>query len=50
MKIKVVVSDAMQWRYVYYRTAPIGRNSAQGFSPQLTPKQMLEWEFSAAST
>ncbi len=42
MKAKVVVSDAMQWRYVYYRTAPIGRNFAEGFSPQLTPKQMLE--------
>lgn len=42
MKIKVVVADSMQRYYEYYRTAPIGRNFAEMFSPQLTPKQMLE--------
>jgi hypothetical protein len=38
---KVVVNDRMQKDYVYYRTAPVGRNFASGFEPQLTPKQML---------
>jgi hypothetical protein len=42
MKVKVVVSDVMQPRYVYYRTEPIGKHFANGFSPQLSPKQMLE--------
>ena len=41
MKRKVVVNDRMQRGYVYYRTAPAGRNFASGFAPQLTPKQML---------
>ena len=31
----------MQKGYVYHRTEPVGRNFAAGFSPQLTPKQML---------
>jgi len=38
---KVVVNDRMQRGYVYYCTAPIGRNFATGFQPQLTPKEML---------
>jgi hypothetical protein len=42
MSIKVVVDDRMQRGYVYYRTAPIGRQFAPDFQPQLTPKQMLE--------
>ncbi|MCM3881138.1 MAG: hypothetical protein ND807_13600 [Vicinamibacterales bacterium] len=41
-KRKVVVRDKMQRGYVYYRTEPIGRNFAQEFNPQLTPKQMLQ--------
>lgn len=39
--VKVVVRDVMQSGYVYYRTEPIGRNFADGFEPQLTPKEML---------
>ena len=42
MSIKVVVDDRMQRGYVYYRTAPIGRQFAPDFQPQLTPKQMLK--------
>jgi hypothetical protein len=41
MKQRVVVKDRMQRGYVYWRTAPIGRNFAPEFRPQLTPKQML---------
>nr|MCU0237756.1 hypothetical protein [Acidobacteriota bacterium] len=32
----------MQKGYVYYLTEPMGKNSHLGFSPELTPKQMLE--------
>ena len=32
----------MQQEYVYYRTEPAGRNFAPVFTPELTPKQMLE--------
>jgi len=32
----------MQQGYVYYRTEPVGRNFDPGFTPELTPKQMLE--------
>jgi hypothetical protein len=39
--IRVVVSDKMQGRYVYYRTEPIGSNFDPRFTPDLTPKQML---------
>jgi hypothetical protein len=42
MKRTVVVNDKMQKGYVYHRTEPIGRNFAPGFTPELTPKQMLE--------
>jgi len=38
---RVVVNDRMQRGYVYYRIAPAGRNFAPGFTPELTPKQML---------
>jgi len=41
MTRKVIVNDRMQQGYIYYRTEPVGRNVAQGFEPQLTPKQML---------
>ena len=32
----------MQRGFVYYRTQPIGRNFAPGFTPELTPREMLE--------
>ena len=41
MTRRVVVNDRMQRGYVYYRTAPVGRQFAPGFQPQLTPAQML---------
>jgi hypothetical protein len=41
MRRKVVVNDRMQKGYVYHRTEPVGRNFAPGFTPELTPKQML---------
>jgi hypothetical protein len=41
VNIRVVVHDTMQDGYVYYRTEPPGRNFAPGFTPDLTPKQML---------
>ncbi|HUK35690.1 MAG TPA: hypothetical protein VLV86_17350 [Vicinamibacterales bacterium] len=31
----------MQRHYVYFLTEPAGRNFAPGFTPELTPKQML---------
>jgi hypothetical protein len=40
--IRVVVNDKMQWRYIYHRTEPVGKNFHPDFKPQLTPKQMLE--------
>lgn len=42
MKRKVVVNDRMQKDHVYYRTEPAGRHFAPGFTPQLSPKQMLQ--------
>jgi hypothetical protein len=39
--VKVVVNDTMQKGYVYFRTEPVGKNYGPGFSPKLTPKQML---------
>jgi len=39
--IRVEVNDRMQKRYVYYRTKSIGREFRRGFSPDLSPKQML---------
>ena len=41
-RIRVVVNDKMQRGYVYYRIEPIGRNFDSRFSPQLTPKEMLQ--------
>ena len=40
--IRVEVNDLMQQGYVYYRTEPVGRNFHADFSPELTPKEMLE--------
>ena len=37
----VAVNDKMQSGYIYYRTELIGRNFATGFTPELTPRQML---------
>ncbi len=39
---RVVVNDRMQRGYVYFRTAPPGRQFAAAFRPELTPKQMLK--------
>ena len=39
---KIIVNDIMQKGYVYYRTEPAGKNFHPDFSPDLTPKQMLE--------
>ena len=39
---RVVVNDRMQQGYVYYRVAPVGRDFAAVFRPQLTPQQMLQ--------
>ena len=39
---KVIVNDRMQQEYVYYLVEPAGKNFHPGFSPELTPKQMLE--------
>lgn len=41
-RIRVIVNDRMQRKYVYYRTEPAGKNFHPDFKPQLTPKQMLE--------
>lgn len=38
----VVVNDKMQQNYVYELSEPIGRNFATLFTPELTPKEMLE--------
>jgi len=42
VKNNVVVNDRIQRGYVYHRTEPIGRHVAPGFTPELTPKQMLQ--------
>lgn len=39
---KVIVNDLMQKNYIYYLIEPMGKNFGPGFSPELTPKQMLE--------
>ncbi len=39
--IRVVVNDLMQTAYVYYRIEPAGRNFDEGFSPDLTPRELL---------
>ena len=38
---KVIVNDLMQTNYIYYLTEPTGKNFHSGFTPELTPKQML---------
>jgi hypothetical protein len=40
-KRSVTVNDRMQQGYVYYLTAPIGRNFHPDFKPELTPQEML---------
>jgi hypothetical protein len=42
MKRKVTVNDLMQTGYVYYCTEQVGSISHRGFSPELTPGEMLE--------
>ena len=37
----MLVNDRMQQGYAYHRTEPAGRHFAQGFRPELTPKEML---------
>lgn len=39
---RIVVHDRMQQGYMYYLTAPVGRQFAPGFVPDLTPRQMLQ--------
>jgi len=41
MKRNVIVHDRMQHGYVYWCTAPVGRDFAPAFKPELTPKDML---------
>lgn len=41
-KRRVLVNDLMQQDFVYYLTEPVGENFHSGFSPELTPKEMLE--------
>ncbi|MCU0615068.1 MAG: hypothetical protein MUD09_08315 [Desulfobacterales bacterium] len=41
-KRKVIVNDLMQKNYVYYLPEHIGKNFHPDFSPELTPKQLLE--------
>ena len=41
MRKKVIITDPMQHGYVYCGTEPVGRNFAPGFTPDLTPKEML---------
>src|SRR4051812_9168035 len=39
--VRVVVNDRMQKPYAYWRTKPVGKNFRPGFTPELTPSQML---------
>ncbi len=41
MRKKIVINDKMQKGY-YYLTEPEGQNFDSGFTPELTPRQMLE--------
>lgn len=41
MNTKITINDTMQTGH-YYLTEPIGENFSESFSPELTPKQMLE--------
>ena len=38
----IVVNDKMQKNYAYFLSAPMGKNFAPDFIPDLSPKQMLE--------
>jgi hypothetical protein len=40
-RVRVVVNDLMQSDYVYYLTAPPGKNFHPEFTPDLTPAEML---------
>jgi len=42
MSKKVVVNDLMQKGYTYYCVEPMGKKFHPEFTPELTPKQMLE--------
>lgn len=37
----IVVHDTIQRRYVYDLVAPVGKKFDEGFTPELTPKEML---------
>ncbi|MBU4479849.1 hypothetical protein KKG48_00185 [Patescibacteria group bacterium] len=39
---KIIVNDKMQKRYRYELAEPVGKNFADDFKPELTPKEMLE--------
>ncbi|GAC1414314.1 MAG: hypothetical protein NVSMB66_7430 [Candidatus Doudnabacteria bacterium] len=39
---KIVVNDKMQKKYIYFLTAPAGKNFDPGFIPELTPQQLLQ--------
>ncbi len=39
---EITVNDLMQNNYVYYLTEPAGKNFSPEFTPDLTPRQMLE--------
>jgi hypothetical protein len=39
---KVLVNDLIQKHYSYFLTQPLGKNFDPIFTPELTPKQMLE--------
>ena len=41
MPKQVIVNDRMQHGYVYWCHEPAGRNFAEGFTPDLTPREML---------
>jgi hypothetical protein len=41
-KKRMAVNDLMQTNYVYDLTEPAGRNFHRDFTPELTPKEMLE--------
>ena len=38
----IVVNDKMQTKYMYELVEPIGKNFSSNFTPELTPKEMLE--------
>src|SRR5262245_60822148 len=41
MRRRVVVNDRMQKGYEYERTEPVGKNFAEDFTPDRTPREML---------